>query len=190
MLNLNRMDLKFDSAWLFANKSGNAETPCHFPVLMLLFPLVFVFLTSCNAGKKVAAPAGLEGRYLGKMEAKVRFKKGLGDFVFVRSGKEIPCVVTILKDGEVSGNLGDARFEGCCLFANRNAFERLLNFATEVKICGQLNGNIFPGDTIRSREISIPFYQINDSLSGSVFQKNGLDLFPISGFELKKTDSY
>jgi len=61
---------------------------------------------------------------------------------------------------------------------------RWLNLATDFKISGRLEGQIFKGDTIQVKQISIPFTQIGDSLTGSIFHREGNSLFPMSGFEL------
>jgi hypothetical protein len=58
--------------------------------------------------------------------------------------------------------------------------------ATDFRIAGRLEGPIFQGDTIQVKQISIPFTQIVDSLTGSIFQMEGNSLFPMAGFELVK----
>ena len=63
----------------------------------------------------------------------------------------------------------------------------MLHLSTDFKITGQLRGNIFPGDTISLREIVVPFTQTGDSLSGSIFHRIDASLYPISGFELRRS---
>lgn len=146
---------------------------------------LFLLLASCTA-EKTLIPENLPGRYSGSQKATVRFRKGLGDYVFLKAPGPVVCEVIISPGGEIEGKLGGARFEDCRVLANRGAIGRMLGLATDFKISGHLRGQIFPGDTIGKREIDVPFSQLADSLSGSIFQRKGADLFPLSGFELRR----
>ncbi len=156
----------------------------------LIFGYSLSFLLfSCSGEKAALLPSDLSGQFSGILPATVRFKKSFGDYVFIRSGSPVSCRVRIAEDGRVEGKLGAAGFEDCRVLKNRGFIGKMLHLSTDFKISGNLRGNIFPGDTISLREIVVPFTQEGDSLSGSIFQRNGASLFPISGFELHREES-
>jgi hypothetical protein len=148
-----------------------------------------ILMLDCSPEKPGTFPenqTGLYGEWKGSGEAKVRFVRGFGDYVFLSSGAPVPCFIRIDPNGKVEGNLGTAIFRDCRIEPNRGALGRWLNLATDFRISGRLEGEIFQGDTIQLKQISIPFTQIGDSLTGSVLHRDGNSLFPMSGFELVK----
>ena len=152
-----------------------------------LSALSCILMLGCSPEKPGSLPefqTQLNGEWTGKEVAKVRFVRSFGNYVFLSSGAPVPCFIRIEPNGKVEGNLGTAIFRGCRIEPNRGALGRWLNLATDFRIAGRLEGPIFQGDTIQEKQISIPFTQIGDSLTGSIFQREGNSLFPMSGFEL------
>ncbi len=148
---------------------------------------LFMVLFSCTGEKAALIPSGLSGQFSGNQPATVRFKRGFGDYVFIRSASPVACNVHIGEDGQVDGELGSASFDHCRVVQNRGFIGKMLHLSTDFKITGHLRGNIFPGDTISLREIVVPFTQSGDSLNGSIFHRIDASLFPISGFELRRS---
>ena len=154
-----------------------------------LSALSCILMLGCSPEKPGTIPeiqTGLQGDWKGSGEAKVRFVRGFGDYVFLSSGAPVLCSIRIETNGNVEGNLGTATFRACRIESNRGALGRFLNLATDFRISGKLEGPIFQGDTIQIKQISIPFTQIGDSLTGSIFHRDGNSLFPMAGFELVK----
>ena len=106
------------------------------------------------------------------------------NYTFVSDTAEISLIIN--DQGKVSGTLGGASFQECSVSKNRNELEKKLNMATDLVIKGKLIGYIFSKDTISEKKISIPFNSENNSATGTIFQKEGLDLFPMADFNLIK----
>ncbi len=157
------------------------------PLIIKLSALSCILMLGCSPEKPGTLPEiqdGLQGEWNGKEVAKVRFVRGFGNYVFLSSGAPVPCFIRIETNGNVEGKLGTAIFRDCRVESNRGALGRFLNLATDFRISGRLEGPIFQGDTIQVKQISIPFTQIGDSLTGSIFHREGNSLFPMAGFEL------
>ena len=180
------LGLKFDHHFHSIEFSSNCIM---IQLINKLSALSCILMLGCSPEKPGTIPKiqdELQGEWNGNEVAKVRFVRGFGDYVFLSSGAPVPCFIRIEPNGKVEGNLGTAIFRGCGIEPNRGALGRWLNLATDFRIAGRLEGPIFQGDTIQVKQISIPFTQIVDSLTGSIFQMEGNSLFPMAGFELVK----
>ena len=178
--------LKFDHSVLSIEFSPNCIMV---QLIKKLSALSCILMLGCSPEKPGTFPeiqTGLQGEWKGSGEAKVRFVRGFGDYVFLSSDAPVLCAIRIETNGKVEGKLGTAIFRDCRVESNRGALGRFLNLATDFRISGRLEGPIFQGDTIQVKQISIPFTQIGDSLTGSIFHRDGNSLFPMSGFELVK----
>ncbi|MDP1727632.1 MAG: hypothetical protein Q8M15_12680 [Bacteroidota bacterium] len=139
-----------------------------------------IILDESNGG------TALIGTWSGKQSVQVRYSTGFMKFRFVESGDSLVTLIQIDKEGKVSGSIGNAKMSDCRVIKNRGAVGRKLNLATDFSIRGKLEGFIFEGDTIASKDIAIPFEIKSDKLQGSVFHKIGMDVFPMLGLDLKK----
>ena len=152
-------------------------------LFLLLFSGYFVF-KSDDGGWEM--PEALVGTWTGDQEVTVRSKSGEGDFVFTKSDGPVKIVLKIGENGVVEGSVGDAVFQGCSVKKNRGRLGKALNLATDCAITGQLKGKIFPGDVIPEKEISIPFVLEGNAMSGTLFEKPWMDIYPLAGVELRK----
>ena len=152
---------------------------------LVLFSGYFAFR---SREAKWEMPETLVGTWTGDQEVTVRSKSEEGDFVFTKSGGPLKMVLKIGEDGVVEGSVGDAVFEGCSVKQNRGRLGKALNLATDCAITGHLKGKIFPGDVIPEKVISIPFVLEGDVMSGSLFEKPWMDIYPLAGVELRKQE--
>jgi hypothetical protein len=147
---------------------------------------VMLYLPSCTGERMQQIPEYLPGKYEGHLSVTVRSKIGFAKYVFRKSPAPVKCAVEVSNDGMINGKLGNALFKDASIRPNRNAFERWLNMGTDYKITGKLISPVFDGDTVRERSVSIPFVNHGDSLSGSIFEGSGFEIYPLTGFELKR----
>lgn len=146
------------------------------------FMLLFA-IASCSDW---VMPKELAGRWTGNEIITLRFDAKGKPYAFVKSKDSLPVIFIINNDGTVEGTFGNAKLTGCRVNKNRNAIGRALNLATDFVITGNLTGPVFQEDTIVFRNISAPFDMKNNTISGSIFQRDGLDLFPMAGLNLTK----
>ncbi len=139
-----------------------------------------IILDESNGG------TALIGTWSGKQFVQVRYSTGFMKFRFVKSSDSLLTLILIDKEGKVSGSIGNAKLNDCRVVKNRGAVGRKLNLATDFSIRGKLEGFMFEGDTIASKDIAIPFEIKSGKLKGSVFHKIGVDVFPMLGLDLKK----
>ncbi|MCX6153683.1 MAG: hypothetical protein NT007_05955 [Candidatus Kapabacteria bacterium] len=124
--------------------------------------------------------------WLTKQKVTIRFENVNG-YSFLAAPDSVDLFLNISLNGKVTGNLGNATFQGCSVHKNRGWVGRMLNIATDYTIRGKLKGSIFPSDTIMEKEIMMPMGIENNSLHGTIFQKSGvLDIYPMLSFKLKK----
>jgi hypothetical protein len=141
---------------------------------------LFVF-ASCNSWQM---PKELAGRWSSRQPVTVRYSTGFLSYKFVKDTVDI--VVDVDTTGAIKGRVGNAQFTDCAVEENRGWFGRTFHLATDYVFKGKLVGSIFPADTIVEKNISAPF-NVNGSLTkGSLFHKEGIDLYPLLNFELKK----
>lgn len=158
--------------------------------LLLFFCTCFVF-SGCGQSHSLILDennggTALIGTWSGKKFVTVRYSTGFMKFRFVKSKDSIPVEIRIDRDAGVSGSIGNAKLTDCSVIKNRGSVGRKLNLASDFAIRGKLEGFIFDGDTIANKEIAIPFELSAGKLSGSVFHKIGLDVFPMTGLNLMK----
>lgn len=149
----------------------------------IYFLVILLAFVSCN---EWVMPVELAGTWSGSEIITVRFKTNGKPYQFIISKESLPVIFKINNDGRVDGTIGNAKLMGCKVNRNRNAIGRALNLATDYVITGNLTGSIFQEDTIFLRNISAPFDMKNKTLNGSIFQRDGLDLFPMAGLKLAK----
>lgn len=138
-----------------------------------------------EAAKPVSIPDHLSGKWSGQQNITYRYKQS-GSFIFVQAKKPVLLTILIQKDGSVNGSFGNAIFENAKVIKNRGVIGRWLHLATDFAIIGTLNGFISSEDSIPSKSISIPLVIEGTNISGSVFYRKGIDLFPMSGADLVK----
>lgn len=158
---------------------------------LLVFFCTFFVLSGCGQSRHLTLDesndgAPLIGTWSGRQFVTVRYTTGFMKFRFVESRDSIPVEIHIDKDAGVSGRIGNAKLSDCRVIKNRGSIGRKLNLATDFAIRGKLEGFIFDGDTIVNKEIAIPFELSTGILSGSVFHKIGIDVFPMAGLNLRK----
>lgn len=130
-------------------------------------------------------PNSVVGKWSGYQKVSVRNKKD-HHFVFINAPELVQLSLEIGENGKVTGFLGNAVFTDCEISKNRGWMGRFLNIKTDYIITGTLNGAIFPEDPILLKKISMPFNSNDNHFSGSLFQKVGIDVYPISGLDLVK----
>lgn len=132
-------------------------------------------------------PKSIVGNWTGKQKVIVRFKNsGLLSYNFKTSPDSVMLSLTIKEDGNVSGSFGSAFFESCTVDKNRGWVGRKLNIATDYIIRGNLKGTIFASDILVQKEISFPFSVAGNALKGTIFQKQGMDIYPMVNVHLIK----
>lgn len=150
--------------------------------LVLASCIAYVLFISC---KQWEVPSHLIGNWQAKQKVTVRDKQN-GHFVFIPAPDSILIKFSIDKDGNISGQLGNATFTNCKVMKNRGDLGRKLNLATDYVIKGELNGAIFEGDPHLKKEISAPFDVNQNKMNGSLFQLFGMDLYPVTGMDAVK----
>jgi hypothetical protein len=129
-------------------------------------------------------PKSLVGAWSAKQVVTVRYQTGFMSYRFVKDTVQI--AMNIQEDGSVNGSIGGARLEECVLSQNRGWFGRTFDLFTDYIITGKLSGSIFKQDTLTAKEISAPFDVKGDTITGSIFQKQGSDAFPMVNIRLAK----
>jgi len=132
-----------------------------------------------------AVPDQLHGEWIGNLKVAVRFNNN-GKFTFVTAPDTVNLNLIVKENGDVSGIFGAAAFESCSICKNRGWISKRLNLGTDYIISGNLTGAIFPTDTIVTKRISFPFNMENHIISGSMFQKQGMGVFPMADIRIIK----
>lgn len=150
--------------------------------IVLVSCLSLLAFVSC---KQWEVPSSLIGEWESKQKVTVRTKVK-GDYVFINAPDSLLLQFSIDEKGIVSGHLGTASLENCKVEKNRGDLGKAMNLATDYVIKGELKGAIFPNDPYSTKEISAPFDVKNYKMNGSLFQRFGLDLFPMTGMDAVK----
>jgi len=96
----------------------------------------------------------------------------------------VTIVVTIREDRSVDGWMGKAKFEGWA--RNRGMVGKTLDLFSDFVIAGRLTRSIFPDDTLTVNEISMPFDVEENAITGTIFQKESLDIFPMVNVQMTR----
>jgi hypothetical protein len=152
--------------------------------------LISIVMQSCGTEKSTALTEKLHGNYLignweGKQKIKIRIKEGIGKYEFITSMEDLNTELYINSNGDVKGNIGGATIKNAKVIANRGPILRTLSWATDFAIQGELEGALFEHDSIPQKSFTIPLSCDSFQLNGDVFQKEGLDLFPLCSINLK-----
>ncbi len=155
-----------------------------------LFLFVSFVMQSCGTEKSTALTEKQHGNYLignweGKQKIKIRIKEGIGKYEFITSMEDLNAELYINSSGDVKGNIGGAAIKNAKVVANRGPILRTLGWATDFAIQGELEGALFEHDSILQKSFTIPLTCDSFQLNGDVFQKEGLDLFPLCSINLK-----
>jgi hypothetical protein len=134
-------------------------------------------------------PSTLVGDWTGKQKVRVRFKNGLMKYSFLPASDSINLSITFKEDGSVAGSLGNATFTGCSVSKNRGWIGRKLHLFSDFGITGSLKGAIFTGDTLVDKLIMLPINLSDNKISGTIFQKDGADIYPMSDILIIKQES-
>jgi hypothetical protein len=129
-------------------------------------------------------PDAVPGTWVSNQEVTVRFNPKGRPYGVARA--PVAISVTIRADLSVDGWMGQARFVGCTVSRNRGVIGRTLDLFSDFVIAGKLTGSIFPADTLGMKDISMPFNVKDGALVGSVFQREGEDIFPMVSVRLQK----
>jgi len=157
--------------------------------LIALLSIILMLLLSYSKSESATnwtPPSSIVGDWSGKHLVVVRTKTN-GKYNFIKSTGAVNFNLSIHLDGNVTGTLGNASFEGCMVKKNRGWIGRVLNLKTDFVIKGNLVGAIFPDDQNKNKVISMPVDLENNTLKGSLFQIEGaIDMFPMVDVRLSK----
>ena len=81
---------------------------------------------------------------------------------------QLPVVITIQRDGTVTGKVGDATLQHGRLMPNRGWIGRKLNLATDYIVRGDLTGPIVAAEGVTRSSVSMPVNHVGGSLVGGV----------------------
>ncbi|SDC33735.1 hypothetical protein [Williamwhitmania taraxaci] len=155
--------------------------------ILLAFGVVFVFLVGSifiESAMDWAPPESIVGSWSANQRVTVRFLVD-GKYQFKTAPDSINLTLNISANGQVSGNMGDASFEACSIHKNRNWLFKKLHLGTDFVITGTLKGSVFAVDTIDSKDIHLSFNMDDGIISGILFQKGGMNSFPMVTITLK-----
>jgi hypothetical protein len=155
------------------------------PSFRNFFFLILLIACSSARADDWTVPKYLTGEWTSTQVVTVRQKNAEGKIHFAKDSVNIR--ITIGADGKVEGSCGSGIFNSCTITNNRGWFGRMFNWGSDYIITGTLLGNIFPGDTIIEKEISIPFNLTDGVSQGTLFQKHGADIFPMVNIRLIRT---
>jgi hypothetical protein len=144
---------------------------------MLRATLVATCLLPVASCTRWAVPASLVGTWSGTQRVSVRVKQARGPSLFVSD--TVAIAVTVHADGSVEGHVGGATLVGAYVLKNRGWFGRTLHFATDFRLEGRLQGALFAEDPIPTKDIHAPFDAASDSLAGTLFQAQGMGVYPM-----------
>lgn len=148
-----------------------------------LFIMLGILLVSCGDW---VMPKTLVGTWSTTQKITVRFKAGMFSYRFASSAVPVNIVMNIHEDGTVEGSVGEAKWEGCSVVDNRGWWEKTTNSSGGYIIIGKLTGNIFAQDTLAAKEIKMPFHLKDNMMAGTLFQKQGMGVFPMVNVHLSK----
>lgn len=149
----------------------------------LLLIITSILLVSC---RDWVMPKTLVGTWSASQKITVRFKDGMFSFRFAASPVPVNMVMTIHEDGTVDGSVGEAKWEACSVVDNRGWWEEMTNSGAGYMLTGKLTGNIFAQDTLAAKEIKMPFQMKDNIIEGTLFQKQGMGVFPMVDVHLTK----
>lgn len=132
-------------------------------------------------------PEHVHGKWMGKQKVTVRFDFK-DHYEFATAPDSLDLVLVMHENGDVSGNLGGATLEGCTLTPNRNKVSSAVNLFSDFVIRGNLRGPIFEGDTVAVKQISIPLNLEKTHFHGTVFQHQGIDVYPMVMGNLRRVE--
>jgi hypothetical protein len=140
----------------------------------LLFLCWTILTFSCS---EEAIPVPVAGTWSSTQVVSVRLNPPGKPYGFVRDSVRVS--LTIRSDRTVEGSVGHATLEEATITRNRGAVGHTLDLNTDFLITGKLVGNIFPADTLDTKNVTIPFNVENGALAGTIFQNEGMGIFPM-----------
>jgi len=156
-----------------------------FLIAVGLLSLMLVGSIAIESAMDWTPPKSILGGWSARQKVTLRLNVD-GIYHFKTAPDSVSLALNIRENGQVSGRLGAASFEGCSIQKNRNWFFKKLHLGTDFVITGRLRGHIFAGDTVVGKEVRLPFNMEDGSITGIMFQKGGMDDFPMVAVHLKK----
>ncbi len=135
--------------------------------------------SSCAPG---TAPGPFAGTWSGTQVVSVRLrsprapKPALSDTVLIE--------LRIGADGRVDGRVGGAAVENGYALRSRGWFGRRLGIGSDYRLEGRLQGAVFPGDPLPTKDVHAPFSVTGDTLTGTLLQQSGMGVYPMVDLRL------
>jgi hypothetical protein len=146
--------------------------------------VVAACLLSAAACTRWSVPAALVGTWSGTQKVTVRVRAERGGFRFVSDTAAI--ALTVHADGSVEGHVGGATFVEAYVLKNRGWFGRALHIATDYRLEGRLQGAAFAADPVPTKDVHGPCDAVADTLAGTLFQAQGMGVYPMVELRLTK----
>jgi hypothetical protein len=126
-----------------------------FAVILAALPL-WMCRTDNAVNNGWAPPANLLGDWQGSAQISSDWTRQ----------RQLPVVIHVAVSGSLNGRIGDAQIAWGMVEPNRGTIGRFLNFGTDYRFVGQLNGSILSADDIRRNGFSILCDLVNGRLVG------------------------
>jgi hypothetical protein len=150
---------------------------------MVFMVLVFMSCMTENSGDKgtFVAPDDLMGVWMDSVvKVTVRTEPKLMKFEFT---KDIASInMEIFKDGTVTGNIGQASFQGQCRHNSGNPEKTGIAYIIE---CGRI-GKIFDRDPLEEKEVEIWLSTVKGQMGAELRFTEGGAKFPMAGMIFSK----
>jgi len=155
----------------------------HFKNGIILSSIVLGLSLLFSCGEWVL-PKELVGHWKSNQEVTVRFKEKGKPFQFISQPVEIN--LSIKEDGTMEGKIGNALLTGYKVIKNRSWFGRQFDLATDYHITGKIIGKVFDSDPLLEKEFNFPFDMDDNTITGTIFQKQGIGISPMVDVRLVK----
>lgn len=140
----------------------------------VLAALAVLSAVSCAPGKP---PGSFGGTWSGTQVVSVRLRSPraprplLSDTVLIE--------LRIGADGRADGRVGGAVLENGYALRSRGWFGRRLGIGADYRLEGRLQGPVFPGDPLPTKDVQAPFGVSGDTLAGTLLQQSGMGVYPM-----------
>jgi hypothetical protein len=91
----------------------------------------------------------------------------------------VPIEFRIGDDGRLDGHVGGATLENGYALRSRGWFGRRLGIGSDYRLEARLQGAVFPGDPLPTKDVHASFSVFGDTLAGTLLQQSGMNAYPM-----------
>ncbi len=140
----------------------------------VLASLAVLSAVACAPGRP---PGSFAGTWSGTQVVSVRQRSPRAPQPFLSD--TVLIELRIGADGRADGRVGGAVLENGYALRSRGWFGRRLGIGADYRLEGRLQGPVFPGDPLPTKDVHAPFGVAGDTLAGTLLQQSGMGVYPM-----------